>query len=444
MSQYSKIELLKVYKLRITLKHIAKNFIFLVSFLGIYLAPLTSSNIYQASVLAQEPIPAPPSNSATISPPSIEITADPGEEKDQVLRVSNPTQNKISYTITLERFVVQGQEGSVVLDETGQVDNSDQTITNWITAQPSKFDLEPGGKMEVIYTLKIPENAPPGGHFASVTVNPSIVASQQESGSPVTVQPGAQTLQKIAHLVVLRVSGDIKESGRVSNFVARNFIGDWEERQYSENKIVNIPVRDDRDASTERSYYSSGPIIFDILVRNEGNVHWRPSGKVVIRDIFGREVANLNTNPLNVFPGGERRIPVLWPEKNLWGIRYQVDFIATYGDSNQSMTSTIYFWGFPFMALVSGLATLIIIVVLRKRLIFAFNVLVRGGDVTQTTGYVRRSTGSANSRVSADPTYRTFQSPNVSNGGFPKASNHSIRINSSDTKPSSFKDRIIK
>ena len=112
--------------------------------------------------------------------------------------------------------------------------------------------------------------------------------------------------------------------------------------------------------------------------KNDGNVHVKPIGTVTINNIFGRKVAQLALDPRNVFPGGERRITVLWPQKRLWGIYYHAQVTAIYGDKHQTMTAETNFWAFPLWAAIVLGILLLFLILARKRLLKVVKVLIKG------------------------------------------------------------------
>lgn len=363
-------------------KRLINKIIFFVCFIGMYFGPIAQVNAQEQQneqQTTQQDTSRPPQElSTTISPPSFELTANPGDRLEQVIRITNNSSNTVTYTAEVQKFIVQGLEGSVIIDDEGNVDNTDETITNWVYVDPQEFTLDAGEQRQVLYILDIPENAPPGGHFGSLLFQPKIVQAQEATG--------AQTLTTTAALIILTVAGEALEKGSVSSFEAETFDGSWDRLELTDGRIIPRPLNRTSE-SEQRNYFSSGPIALNLIIKNEGNVHWRPQGTVTFHNIFGQKVDEVNVNPLNVFPGGERRITVLWPKENFWGFRYSAKFIAQYGSKNQTISAETSFFAFPFVTtlilFITVITILTILITLRKRLIFAIKVLVGGSEVQQ-------------------------------------------------------------
>lgn len=310
-----------------------------------------------------------PSTGLTISPPTYELTANPGDILENYVKLIGKSDNTVTYEATVEDFRVEGQEGSVQL--TGD-DANPNAFSKWFTVEPKTITLSPRETKTVKFTIKVPENGEPGGHFASVLFQPKSIETQ--SGT------GAQVLQKIGALVLLNVSGAFTESGKVQKFESKNFIGTYETIIDDEAKTTTYSPRNEEfHKESKKTYFNEGPVAFDLVVKNEGNVHFRPKGTVTIYNIFGKKVDELQIEPRNVFPnGGERRITILWPKKNLWGGRYTAKVVALYGSKNQTLTAETSFWAFPSTAAIVIVVVLAVVILLRKRIIKAIKVIAKG------------------------------------------------------------------
>lgn len=308
-------------------------------------------------------------NGIAISPPSYELTGNPGDKIENVIKVTSASSTPIIYEALVEDFRVEGQEGQVTVSAD---DNNPNAFSKWFKIEPTTFALEPKQTAIIKFTITVPKNAEPGGHFASVLFQ----AKQIESSS----STGAQVLQRIGSLVLMNISGATTESGKVENFSTKTFEGSWENVVNEDTKVITYSPRNEiTDKEKPKSAFSSGPIAFDLVLKNEGNVHYSPKGTVTIYNIFGQKVDELQIEPKNVFPGGgERRITVVWPKKNLWGLRYTAKVVALYGTKNQTLTSETSFWAFPTTVGIGIIVGIILIILLRKRIIKAVKVIAKG------------------------------------------------------------------
>ena len=272
--------------------------------------------------------------SLRISPPNFEISVDPGEVVAQQIRVSNRGDSPIPITMHVAGFRPRGQEGQVELTEQEEAEFG---ILTWTTVDPSEFLLEPGEEIPVTFLIEVPENAPPGGHYMSV------LASLGSGGSGQGVAVG----QRIGSLVLLRVTGEVVEQAQVAEIAAPGFA-------------------------------AKGPIDFDVVLRNTGNVHLRPIGEIVVRGTFGGEVVRLPLEQRNILPDSERAFSATWDTG--WNLgRYTAEYTGIYGSAGTNLkgsTSVILFPWPIILPIAAGLALLAFMVIrVRARLARSFRVL---------------------------------------------------------------------
>ncbi len=304
---------------------------------------------------------------ASVSPPSFEIKANPGETRKDTIRLTNQSTSVITYEVKVDDFTVTGQEGLVAVQD----ESKDHAFSQWFSITPSAFQLDAGAAQYVNFVITVPHDAEPGGHFATVLFQPKVVAKKDVSG--------ASVVQRVGSLILLTVSGQTKEQARIEAFHSKTYSGLWDDVTGSDGKTI-LHISKEEKLLDERAsrYFSQGPMAFDVLYKNEGNVHVKPIGTVTIYNMRGAKVDELALDPRNVFPAGERRVTIVWPRKNLWGGYYRAQVIAVYGGNNQTMTSETWFLAFPLWAAILIAAGIVVILIARRRLIKVLKVLVRG------------------------------------------------------------------
>jgi len=202
----------------------------------------------------------------SISPLTFELAANPGEIVSNVLKVTNTEQSPLNVIIEVEDFAAIGEEGQVTLQP--DEDNSTYSLANWVTVSPGVFTI-PGRGSEIIeFTVNLPIDAEPGGHYASILAS---VSGSAPGGS------GPSVAQKVGSLVLMNVAGDVKEQLHIAEFSAKPF-----------------------------SEY--GPVTITSRFENDGTVHLKPRGFILIKNFFGQEVAKLDLPQRNVLPRSIRRI----------------------------------------------------------------------------------------------------------------------------------------
>lgn len=278
----------------------------------------------------------------TIIPPKFELFANPGDVVSETIKVRNDSDSPLVFGVLVEDFSSSGEEGGVVLEE-GETDTT-YSLQDWIEPGATNITLQPGEEQVFPFTINIPKDAEPGGHYASILF---------QLGNGETT-PGVTSVQhRLGSLVLMRVSGNVNEEASVETFAA--------------------PV-----------YSRSGPITFSLRVQNNGTTHVRPTGTIIVTNLFGQKVDEIPLNSANVFPGAIRKIDTKWSPGNLLG-HYTATLVASYGQQSLPMTAATSFTvASPLsliMLVVGSIAGLIFIISLitgRKRLQAAMKVLTSG------------------------------------------------------------------
>jgi hypothetical protein len=271
-----------------------------------------------------------------LSPPTFELSANPGDSLENTIRVENLTETPMRVSVQKRNFTALGEEGAVNLTE----EEDTFSLASWITVLPSEAEISPKGIMTFTFRTAVPLNAEPGGHFGSIIFRIGGQSNLQQSGAVVAQELGA--------LVLVRIAGKTSEKATLESFVPKKRL--WER----------------------------GPVEFEIRIKNEGNVHLKPTGVITITNIFGKKVASFNPEPKNVLPGAIRKSTATWNQKFLFG-KYTASLALNYGTQGQILTGSTTFIGFPYKGgglILLGLALLVFLLYrARKRISLALKVL---------------------------------------------------------------------
>lgn len=288
------------------------------------------------SILAQE------SRSITIIPPRFELFANPGEQLSEIIRVRNDSASPESLTVLVEDFTSTGEEGQVVLEE-GQSDQL-YSLAKWIQTEATDIVIQPGEEKPFTFTISVPKNAEPGGHYASVLFQGG--GGQVEGG-------GASVVQRVGNLILLRVSGNVTENAEIETFSAPT---------YSQTTPLNLSLR----------------------VKNNGNTHIQPKGTIIITDLFGKKVDELPLSGQNVLPGVVRKMDTEWNKPNVLGY-YTATLVSTYGQQNLPLTAATKFLVISPTAailigvgIIAGILFIISLISGKSRLLRALKVIISG------------------------------------------------------------------
>jgi hypothetical protein len=272
-----------------------------------------------------------------ISPPVTTLALDPGTSSRQTIKVTNLTDEQLTLQLDKHNFVAKGEEGEVEL-----VDNASPlySLAPYFTLSQPTVIVPPRGTSQVQYVLSIPKDAEPGGRYGSVTFN--TIAAKLPNG-----QSGASVQQELAALIFLRINGAANEQLKIASFtVGKNFA------EY-------------------------GPVSFVTRVQNLGNVHEKPTGEIVIKDMFGFTTAKINVDEKYVIPGAIRRLNATLNKKYLFGA-YNATLTLKNG-TIQTLTATTSFTVIPYKLLGIVILILIVLAVIltkgRKRIARAISIL---------------------------------------------------------------------
>ncbi len=272
----------------------------------------------------------------TISPTKIEVAGDPGQELIGEIEVFNEESEDKTFYSSFENFEPRGETGSPYFVGGGS------GLASWMRTQES-FTLKPGEKFTIPYSIKIPESATAGGYFAAIFFGTQPPATGE--GSEVAIGG------KVGTLVLLRVNGDIAESGGVLDFMT---------------------------ASSSR-FYTGLPVNFSYRFNNTGADRVVPKGEVTIKNMLGMNSGALliNKNEGSVLPNSVRKFELVWAEDKpvaedasffaiagyqLTNFRfglYRAVLEASWGETTQRATASTWFvvvpWQLLSILLVLGL-----------------------------------------------------------------------------------------
>ncbi len=273
-----------------------------------------------------------------ISPVTFELTGNPGDTIVNQIKIYNPSEDTtIGIVMEVEDITPKGEEGQVSAEP---AESETFSLMKWVKVDPVEFVLSPKSQEFVTFTITIPQNAEPGGHYGAV-----LARTKMATGPGFT---GAAISQRVGSVILLSVAGQVKEELEVNDFSA--------------------------------PYYSEyGPVNFSVKFENKGTVHVKPKGYITVTDWLGRKVADIELPEKKVLPGAVRKIEIPWNTKWLLSGRYTATLHGSYGVSNLSFeTVVISFWGFSWKLGLGVAAVAAFFILTRKRWTAAFKVLLKG------------------------------------------------------------------
>lgn len=260
-----------------------------------------------------------------MQPTLIEERVDPGAAVGgniSITNVSNDTQTYFLIARDVDAVDLEGRPTFKAPDETGMM------LSSWVSMELESVTVNPNQTVRVGYTIIIPENAPPGGHFAGIFADRR-ADEIAESGAGVGFQVGT--------LMNIQVNGEILEDVQIREF------------------------------STTQAFYTTPEVAFTALIENNGTVLQRPRGALIVTDMLGNDVATLtvNDNAGGVLPNSDRLFNIDWTGEGFHFGRYDALMSLGYGiqDSSTVFRETS-FWIIPVKELLIGLGALLAVLIL--------------------------------------------------------------------------------
>lgn len=191
---------------------------------------------------------------------------------------------------------------------------------------------------KIPFTINVPDNADVGDHMGGLIV-------QEISRGPAGVKKEGMTMSIVTRIgarIYLTVPGEKIENLEITNFgyyfISRHsgFIRD----------LLNL------------NYFTN----FFLTLKNGGNVRIEPNTTIVIKNIFGQKVDEINGKVGIVFPKRSSTINLSWQKPMFLG-RYSVEAQVKYSENQPIVTKNLVFWVVPYrlLTILGGLIVLLVL-----------------------------------------------------------------------------------
>jgi len=270
-------------------------------------------------------------NDFVLGPDKIETSLDPGGNYTTKLMITNRLGKEMSFKIQLEDFKGSRdpEETTVLLGE----EKGPYSLKDYIKPEATEFTLKHGQRMVLPVTISIPQDAEPGGLYGVILVstNPPRAIGQTEKDQATGQM---NIISRLGTLVFVRVNGDVKEDGRLTEIKA---------------------------GKQNQKFYEQGPITFSLYYENNGNVSVNPYGILEIKNILGKKIDEVEVKPFFAMPDSLRLREVKWNKEMLFG-RYTVTAQINRGYENIIDTKSVTIWVIPWKIVAVGIVGLALII----------------------------------------------------------------------------------
>lgn len=278
-------------------------------------------------------------NDFVVEPGKTEIFLNPGESIKKNVSITNRSNRKVSFSIKIEDFV--GTEDSndpikLLGDEAGAY-----SLKNLVKPEIEEFTLEFGEKITIPVEVSIPTTAEPRGYYGAIVISNKPDIEAQASGAS-GAEGKTRLISRIGSLLLVRVNGLGNESGRLEDL-----------------KILG----------PKKWFYEKKPTGFEILFRNDGNVHLVPYGKIFIKNMLGKTVDELPVDAYFALPDSLRYREVQWTDGFAFG-RYTANLSLYRGYGNKFDEDKVVFWILPWKILLAIFAGLYVLYFISRKFEF--------------------------------------------------------------------------
>lgn len=253
----------------------------------------------------------------TVRPAIIEQRVNPGETFRSSFTAKNIGGAEKTFYIVIRNISGLNDAGRPIFAEGEALTGYE--LSSWITVTSDSFVIGANQEMTVPFSVKVPVEATPGGHFGGIFLLSKPVAPGQ-TGTGIGYEVGM--------VLSLRIAGNTVEEAQIRQFAA------------------------------DRDVYGSPSAKFAIRIENLGNVLVRPHGVVEVTDFFGKKVATIRINDIKaaVFPKTVRQYDAEWAGTWYSFGRHQATLSLVYGDdSRKTISSTLSFWVLPLKIILPAL-----------------------------------------------------------------------------------------
>lgn len=271
----------------------------------------------------------------TIQPVKISHTLEKGATAQGYISLSNASEEDVQVDLKIEDFVPNaGGDGIKFVSRAEGL----TTVRDWIVlndGNPSII-LKQDEKISIPYVIRAPANAEPGSHFG-VAFFKATKLSDAEQQLKIGTQVGT--------LIFVTIPGNFLQKGNILSFAAPRFV-------------------------------QKSPVTFTTRFENTGTVHFEPKGTIVIKNIFGKKVADVPVEGQVVLPTGIKDLQTSFVTDGFLLGRYTAAINLVDGEGQVLTTESVSFYAFPVWYILSFIGVLVLVYFLLKFIRSKFSISI--------------------------------------------------------------------
>jgi len=236
----------------------------------------------------------------SVNPQIFELDVWPGETLDKIISVGNLSEVAMPIEVRITDFTAAEDSGEMLFDESSQ----DPSFASrfWFEIENPNLILKAGERREVRFSINVPEDAEPGGHYAVMIFEPRLPSYYFEEGQPRAI-PVIGTLFLIS-VKTLALEAEAEQKLEIVEFGIPE-----EERMVALENFLSRLIGAAAQVA-ELTIIQKAPSKFIVRIKNNDIYHIRPSGRVLILNIWGKKVGEAEVSRRTILPGKTRQFPV--------------------------------------------------------------------------------------------------------------------------------------
>jgi len=264
--------------------------------LGILLAFFCLMFVFISGVKAQGEI----SPRLSVSPHTFDLDVFPGETRNEKIEVSNFSQVAIPILARATDFTIADESGGMSFDQS--LEEPFVSSWRWFSFEKPNFILEPGETKEINFSISVPKDAEIGGHYSVILFEPQLPSFYFKEGQP-------RAIPVIGVLFLLSVKTLTLESETGEGLQVVEFSLPKEGRILALEKFFTKALGSIAQAA-EFNIFEKAPKNFILRIKNNDIYHIKPYGKILIYNLFGKKVGEIEVPQKTIMPGKIRSFPV--------------------------------------------------------------------------------------------------------------------------------------
>lgn len=258
-----------------------------------------------------------------ISPVTFNFEIKPGETQTGNILITNRNDETMDYVMELEIFENSSETGVPSFTAVKPTEGV-STFIDWVKfPNGDKGSIEVGKSKEVNFTISVPADAEPGGHYGAIFAKQTKPLIEGANQVGVAARVGALTL--------ISVPGKTTQGAQILEFKAPKFV--WK-------GTINIKMR----------------------VQNTGSVHFDSNAIAKLQNIIG-EPTSLDMGTHTLLPKNIRVFEATWQKKYPFGY-YKITPTATDGDGNIVSGAAVTIWAIPLVIVIPIIIFLILLILI--------------------------------------------------------------------------------